>query len=101
MPGTADLELSEMAGGTRLRLRVKAGGRRDAIVGPHGGALKVTVAAPPERGKANHAVLDLLAEALNLAPSSLKILAGEASPDKTVLIPLSPAEIAARLAMRR
>jgi uncharacterized protein (TIGR00251 family) len=89
--------MTETPAGTRIRLRVKPGARRDGIVGPHGGALKVTVAASPERGKANRAVLDLLAGALGLAPSSLEIVAGETSPDKIVLIPLPPGEVAARL----
>lgn len=76
---------------------MKAGARGDRIVGAHGGALKVTVAAPPERGKANRAVLDLLAEALGLARSSLEIVSGVTSPDKIVLIPLPANEIDARL----
>jgi len=76
---------------------VKAGARGSAIVGPHGGALKVTVAAAPERGKANRAVLELLAAALDLAPSALAIVSGATSPDKVILVPLSAAEIEARL----
>ena len=98
MSGTMGLELTEVEEGTRLRLRVKPGGRRNAVVGPHGGALKVTVAAAPERGKANRAVIELLARALDLPASSIEILSGETSPDKTVLVRLSPAEISARLA---
>jgi uncharacterized protein (TIGR00251 family) len=94
------LELVEVPGGTRVRLRVKAGARRSAILGPHGGALKVAVAAAPERGKANRAVLDLLGGALALSPSSIRILSGETSPDKAVLIPLPPGEIALRLKPR-
>jgi uncharacterized protein len=93
--------LTPASGGTRLRLRVKAGARASAIVGPHGGALKVTVAAPPERGKANRAVVDLLAEALGLPSSSLEIVQGATSPDKVLWIPLSAAEIEARLGRER
>lgn len=95
-----ELELVEVAGGTRLRLRVKPGARRNSIVGSHGGALKIAVAAAPERGRANRAVLELLAEELGLPPSSLEILSGEASHDKTVRIPLPPAEVVARLRRR-
>ena len=42
------------------------------------------VAAPPERGKANDAVLALLAETLAVPRSSLSIVAGEGSRDKVV-----------------
>jgi hypothetical protein len=97
---TAGLELTQVEEGTRLRLRVKPGGRRNAVVGPHGGALKVTVAAAPERGRANRAVIELLARALDLPASSIEILSGETSPDKTVVVRLSPAEVSARLAAR-
>jgi uncharacterized protein (TIGR00251 family) len=82
------LELAETAGGVRLRLRVKAGGRRNAILGAHGGALKLTVTAAPEKGKANRAVLALLSKALEIPASSLEILSGTSSPDKVVLVPL-------------
>jgi uncharacterized protein (TIGR00251 family) len=96
--GRGELELTAVAGGTRLRLRVAPGARRDAIVGPHGGALKLSVTAPPERGKANRAVVELLAAALGVAAASVQLTAGTGSPDKTALLPLSPDEVRARLA---
>ena len=88
------LELTPAAGGTRLRLRVKAGAKRDAILGRHGGALKLSVTAAPERGKANRAVLRLLAAALGIPASELRLVAGAASPDKTVFVPLAPEDVA-------
>ena len=86
-----------MAGQTRLRLRVKAGAKRNALLGVHARALKLSVTAAPEKGKANKAVLGLLAETLGVAPSALKLVAGASSPDKTVLVPLSPADVAGRI----
>jgi uncharacterized protein (TIGR00251 family) len=91
------LELVETDSGTRLKLRVKAGGRKNAILGPHAGALKLSVTAAAERGKANKAVLSLLADALELPASSLEILSGQTSPDKVVLIPLSRERLLQRL----
>ena len=46
---------------TRLRLRVSPGAGRSEIVGRHGDAWRVRVAAAPERGKANASVVELLA----------------------------------------
>lgn len=86
------LDLVETAEGTRLRLRVKPGARRNAINGLHAGALKLSVTAAPERGRANRAVVALVAEAVGLPPSTLALLAGESSSDKVILIPL-PAKI--------
>lgn len=92
------LELTPLPGGhTRLRLRVRPGGRRNAVLGEHGGALRVTVAARPERGKANEAVVALLADVLGLPLSALEIASGRASPDKVVVIRLAAAEVRRRL----
>ena len=47
-----------------------------------------------ERGRANQAVIELIADALSLAPSSLEITAGHSSPDKTLRVPLPPTSVA-------
>ena len=91
------LDLAPAGGGTRLRLRVRPGARRNAILGTHGGALKLSVTAPPERGRANRAAIELLAGALGIAPAGIALVAGKSSPDKTVVVPLDPREAAARL----
>ena len=93
MPAPLDpgeLKLESFERGTRLRLRVKAGARKNEILGVHDGALKVSVTAPPERGKANEAVLALLADRLSVPASSLRLLSGQTSPTKTIFIPLPP-----------
>ena len=86
------------AGGrsVRLRLRVSAGASRRRVLGVHGGALKISVKAPPERGRANKDVLALVAETFGLASSDVSIVSGETSPDKVVRLPLSPREAAVR-----
>jgi hypothetical protein len=92
------LELVEIDGGTRLRLRVKPGARRNGVLGVHDGALRVGVTTAPEKGKANRAVLAVLAEALEVAPSALEILSGRTSPTKSVRVPLPPSTVRTRLA---
>jgi uncharacterized protein len=69
---------------TRLRLRVIPGSTRPGIVGRHGEAWKVRVAAAPERGRANEAVLDLLAEALAVPRRDMRLIAGHGGRDKVV-----------------
>jgi uncharacterized protein len=83
---------------TRLRLRVAPGAARASVVGRLGEAWKLRVAAAPERGRANEAVLDLLAETLALPRSGVTLVSGSGSRDKIVeLTGLAPAEIERRL----
>jgi uncharacterized protein (TIGR00251 family) len=55
-------------------------------VGRHGDAWKVRVAAAPEDGKANAAVVRLLAETLSLTVRDVEIVSGHSSRDKTVTL---------------
>ena len=67
-----------------LSLKVVPKASRDRVVGWVGDRLKVQVTAAPEKGKANAAVVEVLAEALDLPKSALRIVSGETSPLKTV-----------------
>jgi uncharacterized protein len=71
---------------TRLRLRVSPGASRSEIVGRHGEAWKVRVAAPPESGKANDALVELLSSTLDVPRSAIELVSGRGSRDKTVVI---------------
>ena len=70
----------------RLSLKVAAGSSADGIQGWLGNALKVRVTAAPERGKANTAVLEILAEALGLPRQAIRIVSGHGSSRKIVEI---------------
>lgn len=84
--------------GATLRLRVQPRAKRTGILGEQAGALKVVVAAPPQDGRANEAVLDLLREVLGVARSGLVLLVGHTNRDKVVLVRgVTPEELAARL----
>jgi uncharacterized protein (TIGR00251 family) len=69
---------------TRLRLRVSPGAARSELAGRHGAAWKVRVSAAPERGRANEAVIRLLAERLRVPRASVTVVSGQASRDKVV-----------------
>jgi uncharacterized protein len=73
-----------MEASTRLRLRVSSGARRSEIAGRHGDGWKVRVAAPPEDGRANEAVLALLAERLELPRRAVSIVSGHSAREKVV-----------------
>ena len=71
---------------TSLRLRVVPGAHRAGIVGRYGDAWKIRVAAAPEAGKANDAVIDLLARTFDIPSRDLELTAGKASRDKVVTL---------------
>ena len=71
---------------TRLRIRVSPGARTTEFVGRQGDAWKVRVAEPPEDGRANEAVVRLLAETLDLPRSHVVLVSGHASRDKIVTL---------------
>lgn len=81
----------------RLQVRVSPGAARERVLGWRGEALKVAVQAPPERGKANKAVVSLLAEVLGLPEASIRVVSGETSRDKVLELPLERAGLEARL----
>jgi hypothetical protein len=83
---------------TRLRLRVAPGASHTGIVGRHGDAWKVRVAAPAENGRANDAVVRLLAETLALPIAAVTVVSGHAARDKIIeLAGVEPEQIERRL----
>ena len=88
-----------MAQRTSLRLRVVPGTTHPGVVGRLGDAWKVRVTAPPEAGKANEAVLTMLADVLGIECRDLALTSGRRSRDKVVaLTALTHEEADARLA---
>lgn len=81
----------------RVELKVVPKSSRDRVDGWIGARLKVRVSASPERGKANAAVEAVLAEALGLPASAVRIVAGAASPRKTAEIDAPEALVRERL----
>ena len=69
-----------------LPLRVHPKASRQRLNGSHDGALKIAVTAPPEKGKANAAIVKFLAKRLGLPKSQVRIVAGEKSQNKTAAI---------------
>jgi uncharacterized protein (TIGR00251 family) len=69
---------------TRLSLRVSPGAKSSAVVGRYGERWKIRVTAPAESGRANEALLELLAGALGITRSRLRVVSGTGSRDKIV-----------------
>jgi len=70
--------------GVEFRVKLVPGSAGNKIVGPLADAIKVAVSAPPEKGKANRALTELLADALQTSRSAVTIVAGLTGQRKTV-----------------
>lgn len=81
--------------GSLLTVWVVPGARRTEIVGYHGDALRVRVAVPPEKGRANKAIAQLLSDALH---ANFRLVSGAGSRRKRfVAVAVPPDELAVRL----
>lgn len=73
--------------GWEIRVKAVPGSSRSRIAGVLGDRLKVQVAAPPEDGKANRAVAQVLADWLDLPASAVELVSGASQPAKVFRIP--------------
>jgi uncharacterized protein (TIGR00251 family) len=93
------IQLSDHDSGVILPVRAQPNARRAGVQGERNGALKVAVTAPPEDGRANEALVEVLRDELGLRRSQIELIAGQTSRDKRFLIrDLGRDELAARLA---
>ena len=69
-----------------LNVKVVPGARSDRVAGRYGDGIKVQVTAPPEGGKANAAVIRVLAEAMGIKPARVQVLRGHGQPRKVVTV---------------
>ena len=75
-------------------VKVQPRASRDQVVGYREGVLQLRVTAPPDKGRANAAVVSMLAQALGVAKSRVRIVRGQTSRNKVVAVEsLSPEEV--------
>ena len=84
--GAAPWRRDNADGSITLEVHVQPSAKKNEIVGVHGDALKIRVAAPPVEGKANAALIAFLAEAFGVAKGNVAILRGETGRRKTVRV---------------
>jgi uncharacterized protein (TIGR00251 family) len=85
-PVTYDLFDVADDGAVVLRLHVQPGAGRTMLVGRHGDAVKVRVAVPPEKGRANEACMALVASTLGVGKDQIEVVSGPSSRSKRVRI---------------
>jgi uncharacterized protein len=94
------IPLHEFGGGLTFAVRVHPRAKKNAITGEVGGALKVSLTAPPIDGKANTACVEFFAKLLKVPRSSVTIASGQTSRQKVIRISgLSAEEVRKRIGM--
>ncbi len=80
------LKLRETEAGIELMVKASPGSRRNEIRGVIAGALKVSVTAVAEKGKANKAIMKLLSVTLGIPKSQIELVSGGASAVKKFVV---------------
>lgn len=94
------IQISEHADGSILPVWAKPGARKTGLGDEHAGALRVSVTAAPEAGRANEAIVDALAEGLGLRRSQVTLLSGASNRAKRFLIRgIQPEELREKIEM--
>ena len=78
------LRIDARDGALRFAVHVQPRASRSEISGLYDGALKVRLDAPPVHGRANAALIDLLADALGVSHRQVQVVKGEHSRRKLV-----------------
>ena len=89
----------DAAGDVLLTVHVQPGARRASVAGLHGDALKIRVTAPPVDGRANQAVIALVASTLGVPAASISLVSGATTRRKRLRItsPTNPTALLAHL----
>ena len=80
------IALEERADGVLLLVKAQPAAHRNAIRGEQNSMLKISVTQAPEKGKANQAIIEVLAEELGLKRSQIELVSGETASQKKFLI---------------
>ncbi len=93
------IDLQPHPAGVLLPVKAQPGARVNAVRGEQNGALKVAVTQVAEKGKANKAIVEVLAKSLGLKRSQVELASGETSSEKKFVVrDVTVDELAARIA---
>ncbi len=86
MSAGESVQLQSLEDGVLLPVKVRAGGRKNHVGGVHAGALRVEVTTAPEKGKANKAIIKMLAKSFGLAQRDIILKSGDTSSEKKFIL---------------
>jgi uncharacterized protein len=95
------IAITKHSEGVLLAVRAQPSAKRNAVLGEQAGALKVAVSAPPEDGRANAAIVEMLRDWLGVKRSQVELASGQTNRNKTFLIRgVTPEELQAMVAAK-
>jgi hypothetical protein len=94
----SELRITTGPGGITFPVRAAPRAKRNAVAGLTGDALKICVTAPPEDGRANEALIEVLADWLGVKRRQVEIISGQSNRNKVVRITgITPDQVLANL----
>ncbi len=94
------LELTQTPDGVILLVKAQPGARKNEVAGERNGRLIVKCTQAPEKGKANDAIIEILAKALDVRKSRISLVSGQTNSEKKFLIEDATIEDVERLGSR-
>jgi uncharacterized protein len=93
--------IEDRQGGCVVAVRAQPGAKKNAVLGVRGDRLRVAVQAPPDKGRANEAIIEVLAEFFGVKRSQVELVAGPTNRDKKLhLHGVRAVDAAAKIATR-
>ena len=89
----SSLKIQNTKDAITFKAKIVPGSSKTCIAGILNGMLKVKIAAPPEKGRANQQLIKFLSKFLEVKDNSIKITSGNTSPIKTIQVTAITAEI--------
>ncbi len=80
------IKIRETEDGIIIPAKIQPNSSKEKVMGEYADKLKIAVTSPPEKGKANRAIVKVLAKWLNIKTSDIQIVSGEKSKDKEIFV---------------
>ena len=97
-----DLIIQKLADGVSITAKIVPGSSRTALAGTLNGMLKIKIASPAEKGKANQALIKFLASKLGLKNKDIEIISGQTNPVKQLKVAsITPAMLTEKLGLAK
>ncbi|MBM4025818.1 MAG: YggU family protein [Planctomycetes bacterium] len=94
--------ITENGDGVVFPVKIVPGSSRTAVAGMLENMIKIRVAAPPEKGKANQCLIAFLAQQLGVKKNAVEILSGHTHPVKQVRVAgITAADLLAKLGLNQ